>query len=202
MRTLTGIVLTMLFAFSVWAQQSKLAMVAEDGNVQERGSARILYWDTKANTAFGQFAFDYGRPAWKKEYDDNANFDKMTKGKTYRLGSNFWSSLDTQLPIRIAGHDIAPGHYYLGLARSPDGKNWSLVFIDSAKSRSMRLDAYQMERAPVQFQVPLTLESATTAMEKLTITLSYPKEKPKQATLRIAWGKLQLSAPVEVSVGP
>jgi len=66
----------------------------------------------------------------------------------------------------------------------------------------MRLDAYQMERAPVQFQVPLTLESATTAMEKLTITLSYPKEKPKQATLRIAWGKLQLSAPVEVSVGP
>jgi hypothetical protein len=192
----------LFFALSCWAQQPKPIMVAEDGGLQERGSARILYWNTKEKTAFGQFAIDYGRPAWKKEYDDPANFDKLTKGKTYRLGSNFWTSLDTQLPIRISGREVMPGHYYLGLARSSGGDKWSLVFIDSLKARTMRLDAFQIERAPVLFQAPMTAEPVTGTNEKLAITLSYPEDKPKQATLRIAWGKLQLSAPVEITVGP
>jgi hypothetical protein len=38
------------------------------------------------------------------------------------------------------------------------------------------------------------------AHEKLTITLSYTKDKPKQATLQIGWGKLRLAAPVEITV--
>lgn len=202
MYRIVSAVACLCFALNVWAQQSKPAMVAEDGEFQERGSARILYWDTKANTAFGQFAIDYGRPVWKKDYDDPSNFDKLTKGKIYRLGSNFWTSLDTQLPLRILSVNVAPGHYYLGLARSSNGGKWSLVFIDSAKSRAMHLDAFQIERAPVLFQIPMTVEPVASASEKLTITLSYPKEKPKQATLWIAWGKLQLSAPVEITVGP
>jgi len=192
----------LLFVLPVLAQQPKPRMVAEDGAFQERGSARVLYWDTKANTAFGEFAFDYGRQAWKKEYDDPANFDKLTKGKTYRLGSNYWTLLDTNIPLKIAGTAVAPGLYYLGLARSADGEKWSLVFIDAAKARSMRVDAFQIERAPVLFQVPMSLEQATEPIEKLTITLSYAKEKPKDVKLRISWGKLQLTAPVEVTVGP
>jgi hypothetical protein len=202
MSKFTGFIAFLLFVFSSWAQQPKPVMVAEDGEFQERGSARILYWNTRTNTAYGQFAIDYGRPAWKKEYDDTANFDKLTKGKIYRLGSNFWSSLDSQLPLKISGREVVPGHYYLGLARSGEGDKWSLVFIDSGKTRDMHLDAYQIERAPVLFQVPLTVEPASGATEKLIVTLSYPKDKPKQATLRIAWGKLQFSAPVEVTVGP
>ncbi len=183
------------------AQQLKPAMVAEDGAVQERGSARVLYWNTKADTAFGQFAIDYGRPVWRKEYDDPSNFDKLTKGKIYRLGSNFWTVLDTQLPLRISGRDVAPGQYCLGLARSAEGDRWSLAFIDSTRVRSMRLDAFQIERAPVLFQVPLNGEPASGRSEKLTITFSYAKEKPKDVELRIAWGTIQLAAPVEVMVG-
>jgi hypothetical protein len=177
-------------------------MVAEDGGFQERGSARVLYWNPRADTAFGQIAIEYGRPAWKKEYDDPANFDKLTRGKIYRLGSNFWTAYDAQLRTRISGREVSPGHYYLGLARSADGKKWSLAFIDSAKTRNMRLDAFQIERAPVLFQIPMTAEAAGEPMEKLTITFSYTKEKPKDVTLRISWGKLRLAAPMEVRVGP
>ncbi len=200
MTVLAGALLSMLFP--LMAQQQRPPMVAEDGALQERGSARVLYWDTKADTAFGQFAIDYGRPVWRKEYDDPANFDKLTKGKTYRLGSNFWTSLDTQLPLRVSGREVPPGLYYLGLARSADGGKWSLVFIDSAKTRAKRLDAFQVERAPVLFEAPLTAEPAAQPNEKLTITLSYAKEKPKDVRLRISWGKLQLTAPVGVTVGP
>jgi len=192
----------LLSAFSVPAQQPKPQMVAEDGALQERGSARVLYWDTKANTAFGEFAIDYGRQPWRKEYDDPATFDKLTKGKTYRLGSNYWTILDTNVPLKVSGTAVAPGLYYLGLARSADGDKWNLLFIDAAKTRSMRIDAYQIDRAPVLFQVPMSIEPVNEPVEKLTITLSYPKDKPKNVKLRIAWGKLQLTAPVEVTVGP
>ncbi|HYK91409.1 MAG TPA: DUF2911 domain-containing protein [Acidobacteriota bacterium] len=191
-----------LVLLPVRAQQQRPAMVAEDGALQERGSARVLYWDTKGNTAFGQFAIDYGRPVWRKEYDDPANFDKLTKGKTYRLGSNYWTSLDTHVPLRVSGKDVAPGQYYLGLARSADGDKWSLVFVDAAKTRSMRIDAFQIARAPVLFQVPMTVEPAKGTSDKLLITLSYAKETPKDVTLQISWGKLQLAAPVQVTVGP
>ena len=64
MRGTASVMACLCFTLALWAQQPKPAMVAEDGGLQERGSARILYWDTKANTAFGQFAIDYGRPAW------------------------------------------------------------------------------------------------------------------------------------------
>ena len=201
MNKISGAAIFCLFVFSSWAQQAKPTMVAEDGGLQERGSARVLYWNTRANTAFGQFSIDYGRPAWKKDYDNKANFDKLTRGKTYRLGSNFWTVLDTQLPLKISGRDVAPGHYYLGLARRKERDIWSLVFIDSARTRTMRLDAYQIERAPVLFQVPMTEEAAAGASEKLTITLIYPKDKPRRVTLRIAWGRLLLAAPIEVTVG-
>jgi len=191
---------SLLWVCIAWAQTEKPAMVAEDGGLQERGSARVLYWDTRANTAFGQFAFDYGRPVWKKVYEDPANYGKLTS-KIWRLGSNYWTVLDTQLPLKIAGRDIAPGSYNLGLQPSADGKSWSLAFIDPAKVRSARLDAFQIERAPILFSIPMTTEQPASPVEKLTITLTYAKEKPKNVKLTIFWGTLQVSSPIEVTVG-
>ena len=185
---------------AAWAQNQRPAMAAEDGGLQERGSARVLYWDTRADTAFGQFAFDYGRPVWKKAYEDPANFGKLTS-KIWRLGSNYWTVLDTQLPLKIAGRGVAPGVYNLGLQPAADGKSWSLAFIDPVKVRSMRLDAFQIERAPVLFSIPMTTEQPVSPAEKLTITLTYAKETPKNVKLTISWGTLQVTAPIEVTVG-
>lgn len=203
---MTKVVFAILIAVSflphAMAQQQKPAMVAEDGVLQERGSARVLYWDTRADRAFGQFAIDYGRPVWKKSYDDPATFDAMTKGKTWRLGSNWWTVLDTHVPFKIAGTDVVVGSYFLGLQRSSDGSFWSLVFIDPAGVRNTRLDAFQIERAPVLFKVPMTVEQPTAPAEKLTITLAYPRDNPRNVRLTISWGKLQVSAPIEVTVGP
>ena len=201
-KPLIHMALLALVPCAAMAQQQKPAMVAEDGALQERGSARVLYWDTRADTAFGQFAIDYGRPAWKKAYEDPATFDRMTKGKVWRLGSNWWTVLDTQLPLKIAGREVAPGSYFLGLERGGDGATWSLVFIDPVKVRQARLDAFQIERAPIMFKIPTTVESPASLAEKLTIVLSYPKESPKKVKMTISWAKLQVSAPIEVTVGP
>lgn len=192
--------LVILLAASVQAEQTKSPIIAEGGTPDDRASARVLYWDTQTNSAAGQFAINYGRPVWKKDYEDPAKFDGMTKGKVWRMGSNFWTVLDTCLPLKIAGKDVRVGSYYLGLRRSVDGSQWSLAFIDPGRVRSARLDAFEIQKAPVQFEAPMSLEKATRVAEKLTITLSYPKDNPRKVTLKVVWGNLALTAPIEVSL--
>jgi hypothetical protein len=127
------------------AQQSKPTVVAEGGQLDDRASARVLYWNTVKHGAAGQFAIDFGRPLWKSIYEDPAKFDQMTKGKVWRMGSNFWTTLDTCLPLKISGKKVSVGYYYLGLHRSDDGSKWSLAFIDPAKVRAAHIDAFNEE---------------------------------------------------------
>jgi len=190
-----------LLALNVAGQQQRPKIVAEGGTPDDRASARVLYWNTQADSAAGQVAIDYGRPVWKKEYNDAARFDAMTRGKIWRMGSNYWTILDTELPLSIGGKKVPVGLYYLGLHRSEEGSEWSLAFIDPGKARKVLLDAFQIERAPVEFEALMSKsEKADTPAAKLTITLSYPKNDIKHVTMRVAWGNLVLSTLIEVAV--
>ena len=185
------------------AQNNKPApppIVAFGSDSPERGTTRVGFWNTRKNMGTGQFAIDYGRPVWKKDYEDTAKFDTMTKGKVYRLGSNFWTTLDSDMPLTIGGTTVPAGLWYLGLQRSADGATWSLVFIDPAKARAAHVDASEIERAPIAYKAAMTVEQATELKEKLTIDLIFQRASPKDVTLRVGWGKLQLSAPVQVPV--
>lgn len=122
----------------------------------------------------------------------------MTKGKVWRLGNNYWTILDSNLPIKIGGKDIPVGLWYLGLDRSADGKTWSLAFIDPVKARRGRHDGFTMETVPIEFKVPMTAEKPTGVREKLTITLTAAKEDMKKVTLRVSWGRVELTTPVQV----
>ena len=190
-----------LFSLNAGGQQPRPKIVAEGGTPDDRASARVLYWNGQTDAAAGQLAIDYGRPVWKKEYNDPAKFDAMTRGKVWRMGSNYWTTLDTNLPLSMGGKKVPIGSYYLGLHRSEEGSEWSLVFIDPGKARRMHLDAFQIERAPVEFEAVMsTVTKAETPMEKLTITLSYPKDNIKHVTMLVAWGNLELSTPVDVGL--
>jgi hypothetical protein len=183
------------------AQQSKPVVVAEGGQPDDRASARVLYWNTVKRGGAGEFAINYGRPVWKSDYEDPAKFDAMTKGKTWRMGSNFWTDLDTCVPLKISGRNVPVGHYYLGLHRSEDGMKWSLAFIDPAKVRAIRLDAFNIEKAPIEFEVPKSPGKALEKAEKLTIELTYPESNIRSITLHVTRGTLALTAPIEVTVG-
>jgi len=183
-----------------YAQQTKPTIVAEGGQPDDRASARVLYWNTVKDGAAGQFAINYGRPVWKSDYEDPAKFDGMTKGKIWRMGSNFWTDLDTSLPLRISGRRVSAGYYFLGLRRSEDGSKWSLVFIDPAEVRATHLDAFEIQKAPVMFEVPMSVAKAATKTDKLTIELTYPQDDMRKVTLSVAWGTLTLTAPIDVTV--
>lgn len=190
----------LLLTVAAFAQQSKPTIVAEGGTPDDRASARVLYWNAKTNSAAGEFAIDYGRPVWKKDYEDSAKFDALTKGKVWRMGSNYWTALDTSLPLKIGGRSVGVGYYYLGLRRSPDGAHWSLAFVDPVRVRRARLDGFEIGKAAVEFEAPMNIQTASNVVEKLTITLSYPKENPRKVTLKVAWGNLVLTSPIEVSL--
>ena len=194
--------LVLLMAGPLRAQQGSKFAAGGGDPPDDRASARLLYWNETVDEAAGQIAFNYGRPVWRKDYEDPAQFDTMTKGKIWRMGSNFWSNLYTDLPITISGKSIKPGMYFLGLQRSADGSSWSLAFIDPVKVRKAHLDAFQIQRASVEFTAPMNIEAAgTNTVEKLTIVLTAPKNDPKNLTLKVSWGHLALSAPVKVTVG-
>ncbi len=194
----------MLAGFALAAPpQEKKGIIAEGGNPpDERASARLLYWDRDARSAAGQIAINYGQPVWKKDYEDPARFDSMTKGKVWRMGKDFWTELDTQLPLKIAGKPVAVGSYFLGLHRSGDGAEWSLAFIEPGEVRRARLDASQIGKAQVAFMAPMSAQRAANAVEKLTITLTHPEDDLKNVTLKLAWGTMLLTAPVQVTLQP
>jgi hypothetical protein len=193
--------LILCFVSVLQAQEKKPPIVAyNEPTLGERGVTRILYWDQEKNVALGELTITFGRPIWKKEYENSPLFDLSTKGKVWRLGNDYWTILDTNIPLKISGRDIPVGLWYLGLHRSSDGGSWSLSFIDPVKARSIRLDPFAINKAPIEFRIPMALESPEETKEKLTISLSNQKENIRNVTLKIAWGKLQLSAPVQVSL--
>jgi hypothetical protein len=190
----------LLLAAASQAQEVKQRYRAFGGTPDERASVRVAYADTQKKSFGQQFAFDYGTPAWKKDYEDPAKFDAMTKGKVWRFGSNFWTTLDTNIPIKIGGKAVPVGVWYVGLRRSQDGVQWSMVFIDPAKVRSATVDAFSIAQAPIEFEAPLVTEKATELKEKLTVMLTPQTDNVKKVTLRISWGQLQLSAPIEAGL--
>jgi hypothetical protein len=180
------------------AQQQQPKVVAFGSDSPERGTTRVGYWDNVKNGGTGQFAIDYGRPVWKKDYEDTAKFDTMTRGQVWRLGSNFWTVLDTDMPIKISGKTVPAGSWYLGLKRSSDGSAWSLAFINPAKVKAALLDASEIGKAPVEFEAPMTFGKADDTKERLVIDLIIDKSNIYQPSLSIAWGNFKLSAPIQV----
>jgi hypothetical protein len=184
------------------AQQKKPAFWVYGQTVEDRASTRLGYWKTNANAGVGEVVISYGRPVWKAQYQDK--LDEMTRGKMWRMGDNFWTLLDTNLPVEFGGKKISPGLYYLAVHRSENGKKWELVFIDPDVCRSKGLDAYDVgtrpSEIPVLFQVPLSFERSDDIVERLTILMTLGKDSQTAGTMRLSWGSFALAAPVRVDL--
>ncbi len=72
----------------------------------------------------GLVTIAYGQPEWKPEYVEQ--FDAVTKGKRWRFGRNWWTTLDTNTPLVLGDVAIEPGDYYLVGERSADSDDWYL----------------------------------------------------------------------------
>lgn len=167
---------------------------------EERAVSRVVYYDSASQSFEGQFAISYGRPLWNSIYEDSGQLDDLTMGKTFRLGKNFWSTLDTTIALEVGGVRVPPGLHYLGLRRSENGQ-WRLGFIDPSKARRSHLDASRTASAEFEFTAPLAFSPSEIRKERLMISLSYDPIRPEDVRMRIEWGPHMLSAPIKAILG-
>ncbi len=165
------------------------------GGETPRVSTRIAYFGK--NSSAGQLAIDYGQPEWKAEY--KTQFDELTRGKRWRFGNNFWTTLDTHLDLTIAGTNVPAGYYYLVLERS-ESDDWSLILLEPKTIQAKKLDAFQAAETSGGISVPLKWEQTENTTEKLTIELAPVERELEKATLTIWWGKHKLTADIDVSL--
>jgi hypothetical protein len=160
-----------------------------------RGCTRILYFN--GDHAGGEVAVDYGRPAWKDDYDAVvAKADPVR----WRFGQNFWTNLDTNIDLSFGTTEIAPGQWYLVLERKADG-SFALVFLDPVEVRDHHVDAFTVALAKGGTEVPLTYRQVEARADHLLIRIDLDRAK-NGAKLVIQFGKHELTTPFVMKPAP
>jgi len=160
------------------------------GEASERGSARVFYWF--GNSSAGELNINFGRPEWKASY---GAFLTRPSGRRWRFGENFWTTLDTNIPLQISGVDLDIGQYYLLLENSKaDGIR--MIALDPQGVRERRLDAYEAAKTTGGIALPLAHEQGRPPVHRLQIDLTVDRSEKHRAVLRIRFGPHELTAPV------
>jgi tetratricopeptide (TPR) repeat protein len=161
-------------------------------NSGERKASRIAWFGGKGSS--GNVAVSFGPVAWKDDYEKLASADRF-KNKRWRFGKDFWTTLDTNVPITVGDKKVAPGDYYLTIERKDSG-DFVLAFNDAAEIRKLRLDAFQAGQTKGGVEVTLKHETLTTAASKLDIALSVDADDNTKGALIVQFGTHKLSAPI------
>lgn len=197
-------ILCIFFAAAAAAQGQQMTFGGGADGRDERQSTWVMYFDSGSGRSTGGFALNYNRVLWKEDYAKQ--LETILRGKTWRLGKHFWTTLDSNLPLEMAGVEVKPGYYYLGLQRSEDGSRWNLALIDSQAARQARLDAFNISEAKVVYAIPLSFSRAEEKAEHLSVFFEVPGSEQgvaqgieTEVVLHIAFGPYQMTAPLKAT---
>jgi DUF2911 family protein len=135
---------------------------------------------------------DYGRPAAR----GRAVFTHGVLGDTlWRAGANAATQFTTDRDLTIGGSTLRAGAYSMWVRASPDDARFELVFNSQTGQWGTE---HHADRDVLS--VPLRRASATTPLERFTITLP---SSSRQSELRFTWSTTELVAPISVhAAGP
>ncbi len=148
-----------------------------------RGASRI---------AFGKNAFavvDHGVPAWNDELAGQAKDAKS--GTRWRLGKDWATTLDTNVPLAIGDKTLTAGSWHLVLGRTTKG--WNLVASQAAADHKAKLDGFAAQYVTPVMETALTESAASPRADKLRIEFV---TEGKGTALAISFGDQRLSVPV------
>ncbi len=183
---LTSLATTLLFALPATAQKVRIF-----GGKQERAATTAILF---GQDIIAGMSIVYGQPLWKNEYDQM--LDKL-KGKTNRLGKDWWTTFTTTLDIEIGGAKIEAGSYVLAIQCDKDGK-FHIVGMDAGKAMKQGLTPFVPQTWTPDFAAPLELHKGVLeeAVMKLEMELSVDAEDATKGAFTMSWGKHKLTAPV------
>lgn len=156
----------------------------------ERKAARLL-WFADGGVA-GELVVTYGAVPWNADYDQALAAGQF-RGKRWRLGADFWTTLDTSVPLRFGDVAVAPGYYYLTVVQRADD-SFALALHDAAEVRRQRLDAAFAQQLQGGIEVPLTHAATDEIATELSIALANDAGSATEGTLAIRFGGHRLTA--------
>ena len=196
MKLLLPTLASLALTFGAAAQTQTFAMPGE------RGSTMLAAFDMTTFTSPGWLVVNYGQPTWKAEYDAMAD---QLKGKTARLGKDFWTTLEASVDLTLGTTKVPAGYYYLAIKCSTKG-DWSLLLLDSAEARKQKLLPNMTEKIVNEglvksiLEVPMTHAKPEQSAEKMTMTLTSDDSKLGHGNFSITWGTHQVSAKVACEI--
>lgn len=158
----------------------------------DRRGSRIVWF---AATGAAQMHLDWSTVAWQDAFAKAYDGGKFA-GQRWRFGKDFWTTFDTNVPVRIGGATIPAGAWFLTLTQR-DGKVM-VQFNDPAKMRAAKLDAFVADQLPppaYEAELALARDDANAAKE-LTLEL-VPGATPMTATFDVKFGPFHLTAPMD-----
>jgi mannose-6-phosphate isomerase-like protein (cupin superfamily) len=157
-----------------------------------RGNTRIFYWFGPDSA--GQVAIDFGRPKWQPAFD---RFMRQPKGQRWRFGENFWTVIDTNMPLTLGGIDVPVGQYYAVLQHRGDA-GIEMVLLDPQEIRRRRLDAHEASKTTGGLVVPLEAGEATVTADRLDVELTVDRAQRDRGALTVRFGPHELRAPLQM----
>jgi hypothetical protein len=158
-----------------------------------RAETRLMVF-TPDFSVFAMASLTHGQPDWKPEYD--GMMDKL-KGKTNRLGKDWFTTLITSSEFEIGGTKLAPGSYVVGLHCDKEGK-FALAFMDSTKAMKDGVNPFMEWKPEMVASLTLNKDVAAEAVAKMTMTFKADKDGAGKGTFTLAWGKHTLTTPCQL----
>ncbi|MBK8098734.1 MAG: DUF2911 domain-containing protein [Planctomycetes bacterium] len=115
----------------------------------ERGCSRAVFTG-------GTATLDHGRPQWNDKLAQA--MAGMKAGTHWRFGNDWWTTLQTDLPLTIGGKKLAPGHWHLVVERTKNG--WNLACCAADEQFRNCLDAFAADRVTPALSVPFAIGKA------------------------------------------
>jgi hypothetical protein len=137
---------------------------------------------------------DHGVVAWSDERAGDAG--GMKPGTRWRLGKDWATTLDTNVPLTLGGKKLAAGCWHLVLARTADG--WNLVVSSAAADLAAKLDGFAAQHVQPVLEVPLQRAPQTPPANELAVRFAADGAggAGSATRLEVAFGPERWSAPV------
>jgi len=161
-----------------------------------RQSTRVIWFDQKGSP--GQVAIDWSPVTWNDEYDVALAAGKFV-GKRWRLGADFWTTLDTSIPLQMGAVTVPPGCYYLTLVQRA-GDSFVLAVHDAATVRKQKLDGAFAQQLQGGLEVPLTHAATDDEAAQLAIRLATEAGAGGKGSLTIHFGGHELATAITMQL--
>lgn len=162
----------------------------------ERKNTRAAWFSRKGSP--GQLSIDYSPVPWSAKYEEVVKSGQF-QGKKWRLGSDFWTRLDTSLDLKFGEVAVPSGYYYLTLEQR-DAETYVLALHDAAAVKKQKLDAFMSDRLQGGIEIKMMHKATDDVAKQLAIEIEMKPGSKTEGLISLRFGGHALAAPFTAKI--